>query len=392
MNNINADMARAMIAQMSFQRSTLSHHLSGQLVILEGTSDARNLVVVERLVGRAVAGSVSCYGPRKSRLSKEEIARMDGEFTSIKMVLGDVNEVVQYGPYVNVLLGVAAELKLASPFLQERGRPWFPMTEEQEKVGVVTQGQMIEELLRRVGREAKTAKVQAAARRWRKQAWDDFDSAAKYIDACFDVSPSLYVLRMNLGFWGLLPLAYGSQHFPFQREIIKAAFARLVKKLAHPRFDAVAGYMARLDYGREKGLFFHAVFFLRGKEGANAIEWAQRIGDIWQQAVPADVVSVTGRLSLAGRGAWRGCNWLFAEQKWTGGPVVETVNGKKLADRLMLKQMVLPYVALSSLYGKVKGKPRERVFFRGTMPKPDEAVSKKGRGQKGAEAPTEKKA
>ena len=113
---------------------------------------------------------------------------------------------------------------------------------------------------------------------------------------------------------------------------------------------------------------------------------------MWQQSIPADEVTVSGRLSLAGRGAWTGCNWLFSEQKLTGGPVVELVNGKKLADRLMLKQMVLPYVALSSLFGRVKGKPRERVFFRGTMLKPDAAISMKGRGQKGAEAPTEKKA
>lgn len=150
MNNINADMERAMIAQMDFQRSTFSHQASGQLVILEGTRDAHNLAAVERLVEQAVAGSVSCYGPQKSRVSRKDVARLDGDFTAIKLVLADVNDAVQYSPYLGVLFGVAAELGLASQFLQERGRPWFPMTEEQQKVGVVTQGRIIEELLRRV--------------------------------------------------------------------------------------------------------------------------------------------------------------------------------------------------------------------------------------------------
>jgi hypothetical protein len=383
MNNLDAGIEEGvMLAQMDFQRNTIGHHEAAGLRHFECMGDLYSFVAVERLIERAVGGSIT---PTRQAILDKDASRLGGTFGIVKRALESVDENVHYSPYVELFIKIATELKLDPAILQAPDERWLSDS------GVVFQRQLTRELLSRVGREAKAAKVQAAARRWREQAWADFNSASKYMDACFEVSPSLYVLRINFGFWGLLPVAVGSQHFSNHAEVIKVAFAGLVKRLATPQFNAIVGHIARLDYGREKGMFFHAAFFLKGGEAGNAIDWARRIGAIWQLGIPAAVTAGTESVSLIGRGAWTACNWVFFEQQWTKAPVVELVDGKKRADRLLLRQTVLPYLALSSLFGKVKVKPRERVFLRGTMPKP--GASKLGRRvrQKGAKTPMEER-
>jgi hypothetical protein len=228
-------------------------------------------------------------------------------------------------------------------------------------------------LLLRVGAAASKASVQAEVRRWRNQAEADFQSASEYMAACFKVSPGLFVLRMNLGLWQ--PLLEGRLVSPDPGQVaaIKAAFAKLMKQLCQSRLGAIVGHMARLDYGAGKGYFMHVVVFLKAAEASNAVDWCHRLGEMWEQ------------LSPPGMGAYSGCNWVFGEFELSQGPNVGLVDGRRPADRLAVERWVLPYVTLATRYRRVKMNPRERAFFRGTMPRQEAlpaGILERGRGRR----------
>lgn len=372
MPKLSFNPERALLAQMDFHQGSVTRRegFHEALIIVEGRGDIYIILDAERLIDRAVKGEALQFGTAspKSRLAQ---LRLKKEFILVRAVLERCSACIQYGPRMTVFFSIARELGLFQQPLTEPGAMWTPISAEQAEQGFKSHWEVYDELLRRVGAAASKASVQAEVRRWRNQAEADFQSASEYVAACFKVSPGLFVLRMNLGLWQ--PLLEGRLVSPGPDQVmaIKAAFAKLTKQLCQPRFSAIVGHMARLDYGAGKGYFMHMVVFLKVAEASNAIDWCHRLGEMWEQ------------LSPPGMGAYTGCNWVFGEFELTQGPNVGLVDGRRPADRLTVERWVLPYVTLASRYRRVKMKPRERAFFRGTMPQQKVATSPAGSPERG---------
>lgn len=365
---------QALLAQMDFHQGAVTRREGANeaLFIVKGRGDIYTISQVERLIDGVVKRAALPDGAASPE-SRQARLRLKTGFNLVKAALEECSPCIQYSPRMTEFFSIARELGLFQWPLIEPGALWTPISAEQVERGFKSHWEVYDELLRRVGVAAGRASVQAEVRRRRNQAEADFQSASEYVAACFTVSPCLFVLRMNLGLWQ--PLLEGRLVSPDPGQVaaIKSAFARLTKQLCQPRFSAIVGHMARLDYGAGKGYFMHMVVFLKAAEAGNAIDWCHRLGEMWEQ------------LSPPGMGAYTGCNWVFGEFKLTRGPNVGLVDGRRPADRLAVERWVLPYVTLATRYRRVKMKPRERAFFRGTMPKQEALPAgspERGRGRR----------
>lgn len=329
----------------------------------EGWGDMSRILSVRRLLEGALKDGPRLFedsGAKALRSAgyhdRPEIhlakAQCESDFHAVKAALSHFSPFLRYDPLLAAFFSTARELGLLGGI----GALTTPQAAWYWEGKPYRQAAAYDELMRRVVTKGGQAATRLALRRWNGQAEADYKSADEYVTACFKVSPQLYVLRMNLGYWGATPR--GKRPLPDEDGLgrLRAAFRKLVKQLAHPKHAAIVGQMARLDYGRGKGFFYHLVVLFRGREADSAFDWYGRLTAMWEKLWPE------------GEGAATGCNWLYVDAPLELGPPVGLVDGRQSVGRLSLDRWVLPYVTLSSRLLRVSLKPRERIFTRGVMP------------------------
>lgn len=322
------------------------------LVLLKSWGEKSSIIALEEVLQRAVKKGIPLFG-QVAPGDQAGRSRAEFYFDCIRSGLARVSPHMHYSPLLTVLIDTAREMGLEG--LHALGKPsafWMPLTDEQAK-SPRTHAMVYDELMSRVLTQEVTPSVLLNSRRWRDQAGMDFQSAVDYCAACFEKSPRLYLLRLNLGDWGAHLSGRSLSPPTVSVQDLKGRYSRFAKALTRLAPDAIVGYMARLDYGLEKGLFYHVVVLLRGEEADHAVDWAHRVGELWI------------RLSPEGQGAYTRCNWLFDDP----ASKVGVVDGRRPADRVAIEQWILPYLTLTSRYMKVAQGPRQRVFMRGAMPK-----------------------
>ena len=108
-----------------------------------------------------------------------------------------------------------------------------------------------------------------------------YKTCCDYVDALFENNDRLNVLRIDL--------AYSKEHCCFfsLADILNDLDHLTANMANNAIFSGLAGYIFKVEYGVEKGVHVHAIFFFNGSErrGASHIFHAQQIGEYWVRVI-----------------------------------------------------------------------------------------------------------
>ncbi|MGF6766022.1 hypothetical protein P3T24_006363 [Paraburkholderia sp. GAS33] len=132
----------------------------------------------------------------------------------------------------------------------------------------------------------------------------------------------------------------------------KADMAHFLRNMrGNTIFDAMVGYIWKLEYSRWSGYHFHCVFFYDGSKVQKGAYIAQRIGEYWQNTI------------TNGRGFAHNCNLDPRRYRNWG---IGRVDYDDVEKRLKLDQ-ALAYLAKREQYVRVKPGSKYRVFQTGVV-------------------------
>ncbi|MBC3874881.1 YagK/YfjJ domain-containing protein [Undibacterium flavidum] len=119
-----------------------------------------------------------------------------------------------------------------------------------------------------------------------------FKTCCDYVDALFGNNDRLIVLRVDLAY----TKAYSS--FSSLTGVLNDLDHLTMNMTNNAIFDDMAGYIFKVEYGVEKGMHIHAIFFFNGSErrGASHIFHTQQIGEYWKNVI------------TMGKGVYWNCN------------------------------------------------------------------------------------
>ena len=123
-------------------------------------------------------------------------------------------------------------------------------------------------------------------------------NVGQYIDRLFLHHSRLLVLRVDL--------AYGQDECVTFEEL-ESDLYRLQNNARHNTlFDEMLGYVFKIEYGMEKKLHVHALFFFNGHKQKSDVYLAQQVGEYWNTVI------------TLGRGCYWNCNQSKGVYKYLG--------------------------------------------------------------------------
>ena len=190
-----------------------------------------------------------------------------------------------------------------------------------------------------------------------------YEEYCRYIDALFKKRARLMVLRLDLFF----QKKYRDNIDVFD---MTNKLDHLINNAPNNQlFEFWEGYIAKLEYGIDKGFHWHIIIFFDGsmKNGMSHIYWAKKIGEYW--------VKIT-----KGRGGYWNVNASVDHHEKWGQCGIGVINRKDADKRKNLKHIV-GYLFKETQYFRPKEGPKVRLFRKGNFPK----KSKRGRPPKASE-------
>lgn len=183
-----------------------------------------------------------------------------------------------------------------------------------------------------------------------KNAYKNFISGRDYVDELFNCYSKLNVIRIELGY-KYQPNGIAVPIEEAQRDI-KALLAQVKK---HPAFEHCVGYLGKIEFGYDKGYHFSFIFLFDGSKVNKDFYRCGLIGKLWCNEINPEF------------GTYHNCNRNKAEYKAFNG--IGMVHYDDLKKRENLVKHVIGYVTKSEQMVMVKPGKRDRVFFRGRIPK-----------------------
>ena len=207
-------------------------------------------------------------------------------------------------------------------------------------------------LVRSIRQHWKTQNFQAKLNARTHEAKRRYREYCLYIDRLFDKYARLVVLRLDLFY-------QKTDRQEINVTTLSKDFNHLLdNQRCNGLFDAMTGYIAKLEYGIDKGLHYHLILFFDGskRNGSSHIHLAKKIGDYW-----VDVIT-------EGRGAYWNCNKqikLYEKQGRRGIGVIH-YHETQLIKNL---KSVINYLCKTTQYIKPIFGSKVRLLRRGLLPK-----------------------
>lgn len=175
-----------------------------------------------------------------------------------------------------------------------------------------------------------------------------FESCKKYFNALMRDTARLLVLRVDF--------AYQKDHAAsVSPEELKGDLKRFLEsKRTSPVLKTLVGYIWRLEYGDDKKLHLHMVFFLEGSDSQNDPWLAEEYGKHWQ------------RCCASGKGIYFNCNRKKMAYKYLGVGMIEYHSYEKRSNFIT---KVLAYLAKKDQYLISKMTKHMRCLGHGEVPK-----------------------
>ncbi|WP_315265635.1 inovirus-type Gp2 protein [Pseudomonas fragi] len=187
----------------------------------------------------------------------------------------------------------------------------------------------------------------------------NYKSLLTYIDAIFEGSSRVLVLRVDLGY--SKSIVHRGFREGLQFETVKTQREKLLKLLRRKLpSKTLLGHAWKLEFGLSKGFHYHCMFFLDGSKVREDVSWARTVGELWERATE-------------GQGVYYNCNRTKSNYRACGIGMVEHSDREK---RRNLQKAAI-YLTKIEYYMRIATEGRARTFGRGEMPK--RVVKKRGR-------------
>lgn len=198
----------------------------------------------------------------------------------------------------------------------------------------------------------KTNKIQTKVNARKNEANRQYDDYCRYADSLFANRAKLLVLRVDLFY-------KKGHHNDIDILTITEDLNHLFEnKRGNSIFDFMKGYIAKLQYGAEKGLHWHVLFFFDGsmRNNSSHIHLAELIGEYWIETITngrGDYWNVNAYADRYDKLDRRGIGVI----RWWEEPL-----------RNNLKNLVIQYLCKTDQFIKPKCSPKVRLFRRGNYP------------------------
>lgn len=169
-----------------------------------------------------------------------------------------------------------------------------------------------------------------------------------YFRALMERYSKLLVLRVDFGY-----SKESCQQVTFEQ--VQADLKRYLDRARSRKgmFKDCVGYVRKIEHSEGKGLHVHCIFFLNGAKTGDAIAWARKYGDAWQDSLPA------------GRGLYFSCNAKQRQYKYQG---IGRIEYYSLEKRLNFQYRCLAYLVKNEQCLMSKKLKRGRTLARGEIP------------------------
>jgi hypothetical protein len=192
----------------------------------------------------------------------------------------------------------------------------------------------------------------------RREQQRTFKTYRRYVESLFKRWSRLLVVRLDLSYLIERDEQSNRTHQLVSLEQVKEDLFRLLRNKRHnAMFDALVGYIWKLEYGDLKGYHYHLILFFKGSEVRSDYFKGKEIGDYWRDVI-------TG-----GRGIYFNCSGKKSEYAHLGIGMINSDSEQDAALRFNLIHRVVRYLTKSAQYLKVKLKATDRSIGKGVVPK-----------------------
>lgn len=210
--------------------------------------------------------------------------------------------------------------------------------------------EVFNELLKRVRVAMRGEDFITCRRRRCERARRNFLSATRYVDALFGRYVRLLVLRVDLGYKDWTRVENDLVSRKTIQDIRQDLMHFLNNRRSNSLFNAMVGYVAKIEHGTTKGFHAHAMFFFDGSKVQRDAWLAGQIGEYWSNVV------------TKGEGLFYNCNAHKARYRRLGIGRIE--DGDIVGRGNLL--LALSYITKADQYLAVQG-DSGRTFFRGVF-------------------------
>lgn len=184
-------------------------------------------------------------------------------------------------------------------------------------------------------------------RLWRnnRESEDNYRSYCEYVNGLFACYSRLVVLRLDFSYRSEASFETAQEHFQ-----------QLLNNARHNSlFDGLVGRIAKIEYGLEKQIHLHTVWFFNGHKRwkHSHIHLAESIGDYWCDNI------------TRGEGSCHNCNKNQNKYRYDGIGLIEARDMKK---RNNLLSYVVKYLCKKDTQEiKPRNQPQAKTLFRGDL-------------------------
>ncbi len=236
-------------------------------------------------------------------------------------------------------------------------------------IDLLTGAEIYNALVARIRQEWKARDVKLKIYNRRKESRERYAEYCKYADSLFEKYARLLVIRLDVFYQKQLAAA------PDVHAVVADLNRLLNNRRSNTLFYAMCGYIAKIEYGIEKGIHIHLIYFFDGSKRNNSshVHLAQEIGEYWVSTI------------TKGCGAYWNCNAEASAYESRGRRGIGIVNHYDEKARANLSY-VIRYLCKTDQYLRPKIGAKVRLIRRGDF-HPIPAV-KRGRRRQGRTEPS----
>lgn len=319
---------------------------------LVNNSELSDLFRLEESVWR----TINQTDDNSNRISTSETAKADLGFSTYQLLPMEFNkyfrlypEQYRFSVYFKLFFRACKDVGI-DDFRFSFSKPFFftPIRDPLNSSVLLNQQQVYDKLHFKIKELGKTKWITNRLKQVDEDAKQEFEVTTKYIDDCFLACPSLYVLRINLG--------YNNYNCEQWDSITLDIFINHVSSLARAfnedyKFQKVVGYVIKLDYNSNTNYFAQLVVLFDNRTFQPDEYWAGLIIEYWN--------------SLLGTIEGGNFNWNLTTLSEGLGLI-----HKEDSDAInQLKHHVIGFMIQSSQYLRVYDHIDKAIFLMGTRPK-----------------------
>jgi hypothetical protein len=185
-----------------------------------------------------------------------------------------------YSERINVFIDCCYSMGLLDIDL-EWNNIWYDPKKTDPRFDGISAADIFNKLVEKIRHEWKTNNIQAKVNARKKDSNNRYTEYCKYIDALFNNCARQIVLRIDLYY-----KKQYANNFTIA-DITNDLNHLFENKRCNSIFNYMNGYIAKLEFGVDKGLHYHVLFFFDGSERNiySHIHFAEEIGKYWVDTI-----------------------------------------------------------------------------------------------------------